>query len=121
MKKALIFSILLACICLSVVAQTDNNIELGLNYHSWKVGVSYSHLPFPGLDVGSVEYGDFSISLEKKFKPRVWIGTGLGMGHWKYFERSVNRVIDQVSIDPAKITLGLRLESFSILTDESDE
>ena len=74
--------------------------EIKLNGQAWRIGANYTYLPLPKLDEGTIRYGILEFSLDYEIRPKLWLGTGLGMAYWEYHKRTVTRTIDQISIDP---------------------
>ena len=74
--------------------------EIELHPQKWKLGVAYTYLPLPKIDEGTVKLGELGISLEYRVRPKLWLGTGLGVSYWEYHNRVVTRTIDQILIDP---------------------
>jgi len=65
-----------------------------------KVGANYTYLPLLKPEEGSIKYGNFGITADYEVKPHLWIGSGIGFSYWKFFNRTVTRVIDDVQVDP---------------------
>ena len=74
--------------------------QIKLNKQVLRIGASYTYLPLPKLDEGTIRYGILEFSLDYKIRPKLWLGTGLGMAYWEYHKRTVTRTVDQITIDP---------------------